>query len=94
MAGGSKRPTGSSDGCSNPPFLIGVTGGTASGKSTVCHRIMEMLGQNNVAEHQRKVVCISQDSFYKELTDSGNKSKAIKGLYNFDHPGEKFFRGE
>ncbi|RXG67943.1 Uridine-cytidine kinase 2-A [Armadillidium vulgare] len=27
------------------PFLIGVAGGTASGKSTVCKRIMEKLGK-------------------------------------------------
>ena len=27
------------------PFLIGVAGGTASGKSTVCEKIMENLRQ-------------------------------------------------
>lgn len=32
-----------------------------------------------------KVVCISQDSFYREL-DNAEKSKADKGLFNFDHP--------
>lgn len=32
-----------------------------------------------------KVVCISQDSFYRELTAS-EKLKAEKGLFNFDHP--------
>ncbi|GAB6026109.1 Uridine-cytidine kinase 2-A [Chamberlinius hualienensis] len=67
------------------PFLIGVSGGTASGKSTVCKRIMERLGQDNVDHRQRQVVCISQDSFYKELNDE-DKAKAFKGLYNFDHP--------
>jgi uridine kinase len=46
---------------------------------------MEMLGQNHVADHQRKVVCITQDSFYKELNDH-DQAKAAKGLYNFDHP--------
>lgn len=38
------------------PFLIGVGGGTASGKSTVCKRIMEQLGQTEVDHSQRKVI--------------------------------------
>jgi len=68
------------------PFLIGVAGGTASGKSTVCRRIMEKLGQDSMDHRQRQVVCISQDSFYKELDDEVDKAKAFKGMYNFDHP--------
>lgn len=34
---------------------------------------------------ERQVVCISQDSFYRDLT-SAEKLKAEKGQYNFDHP--------
>ncbi|CAM4664908.1 hypothetical protein PO909_007656 [Leuciscus waleckii] len=67
------------------PFLIGVSGGTASGKSTVCAKIMELLGQNKVDHHQRKVTIVSQDSFYRILTPE-QKAKALKGQYNFDHP--------
>ncbi|XP_038826958.1 uridine-cytidine kinase 1 isoform X2 [Salvelinus namaycush] len=67
------------------PFLIGVSGGTASGKSTVCAKIMELLGQNKVDHHQRKVAIVSQDSFYRVLT-LDQKAKALKGQYNFDHP--------
>ncbi|XP_017348693.1 uridine-cytidine kinase 1 isoform X1 [Ictalurus punctatus] len=67
------------------PFLIGVSGGTASGKSTVCAKIMELLGQNKVDHHQRKVTIVSQDSFYRVLTPE-QKAKALKGQYNFDHP--------
>jgi len=70
---------------SKTPFLIGVSGGTASGKSTVCSRIMEKLGQDEIDHRQRQVVCISQDSFYRELNPS-EKLKAAKGLFNFDHP--------
>ncbi|XP_037608171.1 uridine-cytidine kinase 1 [Sebastes umbrosus] len=69
----------------NSPFLIGVSGGTASGKSTVCAKIMELLGQNKVDHRQRKVAIISQDSFYRVLTLE-QKAKALKGQYNFDHP--------
>ncbi|GIY76131.1 uridine-cytidine kinase 2-B [Caerostris darwini] len=67
------------------PFLIGVAGGTASGKSTVCQKIMDKVGEYSVEHQQRQVICISQDSFYKELT-SEEKKKAAKGKYNFDHP--------
>uniref|UniRef100_T1IR11 uridine/cytidine kinase n=1 Tax=Strigamia maritima TaxID=126957 RepID=T1IR11_STRMM len=70
---------------SRGPFLIGVAGGTASGKSTVCQRIMEKLGQDSVDHRQRQVVCISQDSFYKELS-TDDMLKANRGQYNFDHP--------
>ncbi|KAK2120494.1 hypothetical protein P7K49_001880 [Saguinus oedipus] len=46
---------------------------------------MELLGQNEVEQRQRKVVILSQDRFYKVLT-AEQKSKALKGQYNFDHP--------
>ncbi|XP_012663748.2 uridine-cytidine kinase 1 isoform X2 [Otolemur garnettii] len=58
------------------PFLIG---------STVCEKIMELLGQNEVDHRQRKLVILSQDRFYKVLT-AEQKAKALKGQYNFDHP--------
>ena len=68
------------------PFLIGVAGGTASGKSTVCEKIMENLRQINQENVERHVVHISQDSFYRELKQA-EKVRAAKGLFNFDHPG-------
>lgn len=46
---------------------------------------MEKLGQVDVDQKQRQVVCISQDSFYRELTPT-EIAKAEKGLFNFDHP--------
>jgi len=58
------------------PFLIGVCGGTASGKTTVCDRIMHQL-------QERRVVLISQDSFYRGL--SAEESQNVSE-YNFDHP--------
>nr|XP_033818066.1 uridine-cytidine kinase 2 isoform X2 [Geotrypetes seraphini] len=67
------------------PFLIGVSGGTASGKSSVCSKIVQLLGQNEVDHHQKKVVMLSQDSFYQVLT-AEQKAKALKGQFNFDHP--------
>ncbi|XP_067893870.1 uridine-cytidine kinase 2-A isoform X3 [Heterodontus francisci] len=67
------------------PFLIGVGGGTASGKSSVCAKIVQLLGQNEIDHHQRQVVVVSQDSFYQVLT-ADQKGKAMKGQFNFDHP--------
>lgn len=67
------------------PFLIGVAGGPASGKSTVCERIIEQLGQNKVDTKERRVVTVSLDSFYRPLTDD-DQLKASKGQFNFDHP--------
>ncbi|KAK6637078.1 hypothetical protein RUM43_010752 [Polyplax serrata] len=67
------------------PFLIGVAGGTASGKSTVCKKIMEKLGQTDMDHAERQVVTISQDCFYRELT-AVEREKAAKGCFNFDHP--------
>ncbi|XP_054165255.1 uridine-cytidine kinase-like isoform X2 [Oppia nitens] len=70
---------------SKTPFLIGVTGGTASGKSTVCDRIMEQLGEDSVANRERRVVCIGQDSFYRELSPD-ERAQAFRGNFDFDHP--------
>lgn len=63
-------------------FIIGVAGGTASGKTTVCKCIIDNLGDNNM---NNRVVILSQDSFYKPLTPE-EKALAVKGKYNFDHP--------
>ena len=65
--------------------MIGVAGGTASGKSTVCDLLMEKLGQHDVNIVEKQVVHLSQDSFYRELTEAESE-KAKKGMFNFDHP--------
>ena len=51
-------------------YLIGVTGGTASGKSTTCEIIKNRLN--------KEVEIISLDSFYLGLEE--------KQIVNFDHP--------
>ncbi|KAI8466809.1 MAG: putative uracil phosphoribosyl transferase [Monoraphidium minutum] len=58
------------------PFIIGVAGGTASGKTTVCSKIMHRL-------HDRCAVIIHQDSFYRGLTAA---ERADVANYNFDSP--------
>ncbi|CAN7939119.1 unnamed protein product [Ixodes hexagonus] len=64
------------------PFLIGVAGGTASGKTTVCRKIMEKVGLVG----QSHLVCLHQDSFYRELQPH-ERELASRGRFNFDHPG-------
>ena len=67
------------------PFMIGVAGGTASGKSTVCKRLMETMGQDIKSDVEKKVVSLSQDSFYRELNET-ESILANMGKFNFDHP--------
>uniref|UniRef100_A0A0D9XFC1 Phosphoribulokinase/uridine kinase domain-containing protein n=1 Tax=Leersia perrieri TaxID=77586 RepID=A0A0D9XFC1_9ORYZ len=64
---------------STPATLIstGVSGGTASGKTTVCDMIIQQL-------HDHHVVLVNQDSFYRGLTA---EQSAHAQDYNFDHPG-------
>lgn len=57
-------------------LIIGIAGGTGSGKTTVVHQIMNELPETEVG-------VISQDSYYKENT---NLSFEERSLINFDHP--------
>eukprot|EP00124_Ichthyophonus_hoferi_P000652 Ihof_evm23s25 gene=Ihof_evmTU23s25 len=61
------------------PLMIGVCGGTASGKTTVCEMIMDLLG--NQSDDSHMAVLIHQDSFYRSVSDDEDME-----LYNFDHP--------
>ncbi|KAL4430783.1 hypothetical protein ABPG75_006039 [Micractinium tetrahymenae] len=58
------------------PFFIGVAGGTASGKTTVCDMIIQRL-------QEQSVVMLAQDSFYRSLTE---EDRANLPEYNFDKP--------
>ncbi|CAJ1920144.1 unnamed protein product [Sphenostylis stenocarpa] len=60
-----------SDSIPNQPFVIGVSGGTASGKTTVCDMIIQQL-------HDHRV-----DSFYRGLRP---EELEHVHEYNFDHP--------
>ncbi|XP_033847119.1 uridine-cytidine kinase-like 1 [Periophthalmus magnuspinnatus] len=59
-------------------FVIGLCGGSASGKTTVANKIIEALDVP-------WVVLLSMDSFYKVL-DKEEQELAAKNEYNFDHP--------
>lgn len=60
------------------PFLIGICGGSASGKTTVADKIIKELGVP-------WVTLLSMDSFYKVLSHEQHELAAVNE-YNFDHP--------
>lgn len=59
-------------------YVIGICGGSASGKTTVARRIIERL-------EIPWVTLLSMDSFYKVLTEEQHQLAAVHE-YNFDHP--------
>lgn len=58
------------------PFLIGVAGGTCSGKTTVSERLAELTGDEHLA-------LIKLDSYYRSFPDRPIEQRA---LANYDHP--------
>lgn len=57
-------------------MIIGISGGTGSGKTTVANRILETVEKS-------EVVFIQQDSYYRNLKDL---PLDYRQLANFDHP--------
>src|SRR6266576_6954158 len=57
-------------------MIIGISGGTGSGKTTVANRILESVSAN-------EVVFIQQDSYYRNLKDL---PLDFRDVANFDHP--------
>lgn len=57
-------------------LIIGITGGSGSGKTTVVKKVM-----SSFSTHQ--VTIVSQDSYYK---DNSHISLAERANINFDHP--------
>lgn len=57
-------------------LIIGISGGTGSGKTTVANRILETVESS-------EVVFIQQDSYYRNLNDLPLDYRQVA---NFDHP--------
>ncbi|KAL7748531.1 hypothetical protein RI367_005941 [Sorochytrium milnesiophthora] len=68
----------------NPPFLLAVAGGSASGKKAVCNIIVERLAKKH-RRLSRKVAIVSLTDFYRQLTPE-EMQLAQDGEFNFDHP--------
>lgn len=58
------------------PFIIGVAGGSGSGKTTVVSHIIDRVGPENL-------VLIQHDSYYRDLKHLNFEDRAKQ---NFDHP--------
>ena len=58
------------------PVVIGVAGGTGSGKTTVAHEILKRAGTSQIS-------LIQHDAYYKDLGDLPLSQRAMQ---NFDHP--------
>lgn len=58
------------------PIIVGIAGGSASGKSTVARAVVQRLG-SEVAS------VIQHDAYYRDLT---HRSDGDRATVNFDHP--------
>jgi len=58
------------------PIIIGVAGGTASGKTTIAHRILDAVGSKQLAY-------IEHDAYYRDLSHLPLEERKT---LNFDHP--------
>jgi uridine kinase len=57
-------------------IIVGICGGTGSGKTTVARKTYEAMGEE-------KVLLLAQDSYYK---DHSHLPMVERGRINFDHP--------
>lgn len=58
------------------PIIIGIAGGSGSGKTTVINHIVNTIGEENL-------VCLQHDSYYRDLKHLSFEERSKQ---NFDHP--------
>lgn len=58
------------------PVIVGVAGGTGSGKTTVASRILDGVGTENITY-------IPHDAYYRDLS---HLPRSMRAQVNFDHP--------
>ncbi len=58
------------------PVIVGVAGGTGSGKTTVAREILRRAGT-------RRIALLQHDAYYKDLSGLPQAQRALR---NFDHP--------
>jgi uridine kinase len=61
---------------SGSPVVIGIAGGSGSGKSTVITRIVETIGPDRIS-------VLDHDAYYRDLSHLGFNERVA---FNFDHP--------
>jgi len=60
----------------NRPFVVGIAGGTGSGKTTVAHKLASAMPAG-------RCVTIEHDAYYR---DQGHLSPEERATINYDHP--------
>lgn len=60
----------------NPPLVIGIAGGSGSGKTTAADIILERVGR-------QRITFLQHDNYYRDLS---NLAPAQRHTFNFDHP--------
>ena len=60
----------------DPPLILGVCGGSGSGKTTFCNQFVQLLGAD-------RVVHLKQDDYYRDLSYMPPENRSA---VNFDHP--------
>ena len=60
----------------NSPIVIGIAGGSGSGKTTVAQEVLARVGAE-------KIAFLSHDAYYR---DFGDLSFSQRSAINFDHP--------
>lgn len=60
----------------NPPVVIGIAGGSGSGKTTVLEHIIDEFGSDPIA-------VLDHDAYYRDLSHLSPEKRA---RFNFDHP--------
>ena len=61
---------------SNNPYIIAITGGSGSGKTFLCNKLIKEFGED-------KILKIEVDSYYKNLAHLKMEKREKN---NFDHP--------
>ena len=64
------------DGPPGRPFVIGVAGGSCSGKTTICRSIIDQVGSDEVA-------LVAHDAYYRHRPDISFEERT---QVNYDHP--------
>jgi len=77
MLDGLRRFNIGDDGEGRRPCILGVAGGTGSGKTTVARAILDAVGQHRIA-------FLEQDNYYRDI-EWGSEAELLH--HNFDHPG-------
>lgn len=79
MTEAGRQPWYDADGRPISPYIVGVAGGSASGKTSIAKEVIRLLP--NVPW----VAIVSQDAFYRPLSPAQTKL-AFEQNYDFDHP--------